>query len=138
MSLEANKQLLERYQAAWSAGDIEQLRQMLHEACINYNLVTGERRDLEFELEACRIWHTGFSETNVQIQQIVAEDDRVCVYWMLTAVHTGDFIGIAPTGRHVQIPGMEFNRVQDGKITDIWRLSDTMSVMQQLGAVPDM
>jgi steroid delta-isomerase-like uncharacterized protein len=135
MSLEANKQLLERYQAAWSAGDIEQLRQMLHEDCNNYNLVTGERRNIEFELEACRIWHSGFSDTQVEIQQIFAEEDRVCVYWMLTAVHTRDFIGIAPTNRHVQIPGMEFNRIIEGKIIDIWRLSDTMSVMQQLGAV---
>ncbi len=45
------------------------------------------------------------------------------------------YVGIAPTGKPVRVPGMEVNRIANGKIVEIWRLSDTMSLMQQIGAV---
>ncbi len=134
MSAEENKQLLRRYQAAWSAGDTEALREMLHPECMNYHLVSGEARPLEFEIEACKLWHAAFSDVDVQIQQLLAEGKQVVVHWLLVSTHTREFMGIAATGKQVRIPGMEINRIVNGRIAEIWRLSDTMSVMEQLGA----
>jgi steroid delta-isomerase-like uncharacterized protein len=135
MITEEYKQLLRRYQAAWSAGDTDSLREMLHPECVNYQLVTGEARPLEFEIDACKTWHAAFSNVDIQIQQIVAEGNRVVVHWLLVSKHTNEFMGIAASRKIVKIPGMEINRIQDGRIAEIWRLSDTMSVMEQLGAV---
>lgn len=135
MRAEENKQLLRRYQAAWSAGDTERMREMLHPECVNHQLVSGETRPLAFEIEACNLWHASFSEVDVQIQQVLAEGDKVIVYWLLVSTHTSEFMGIAATGKTIRVPGMEINRIADGRIAEIWRLSDSMSVMEQLGAV---
>lgn len=52
------------------------------------------------------------------------------------AVHSGEFMGIAPTHKRVEIRYMDFWKVVDGKIVDNWVMVDFPSVMQQLGVDP--
>ena len=52
------------------------------------------------------------------------------------AVHTGEFMGVAPTGKRVEIRYMDFWKVENGKITDNWVMVDFPHVMQQLGLDP--
>lgn len=130
-----NKRLMENYHQAWSRGNLEALRQFLDDDCITHNLATGEERDVSFEAEACEVWHRSFDNVQVEIQQMIAEGDKVVVYWRLKSRHTGKFMGIEATNKDLQVPGMEINRIMNGKIIEIWRLSDTMSLMQQLGAI---
>lgn len=49
------------------------------------------------------------------------------------ATHSGEFMGIAPTGKRVEIRYMDFWKVGDGKITDNWVMVDFPHVMAQLG-----
>ena len=49
------------------------------------------------------------------------------------AVHSGPFMGIAPTGKRVEIRYMDFWKVVDGKIVDNWVMVDFPSVLAQLG-----
>lgn len=135
MTTDENKALLRKYHAAWSKGDLQTLQSMLDKRCITHNLATGEERSVEFETEACQIWHHSFREVQVHIVQMLAEDDKITVQWFLTSTHSAKFMDIETTGKQVKVPGMEINRIANGKIIEIWRLSDTMSLMQQLGAV---
>ena len=52
------------------------------------------------------------------------------------ATHSGIFMGIAPTGKKVEIRYMDFWKVEEGRITDNWVMVDFPSVMQQLGVDP--
>lgn len=52
------------------------------------------------------------------------------------AIHSGTFMGIAPTGKSVEIRYMDFWKVEDGKIVDNWVMVDFPHVMQQLGIDP--
>ena len=49
------------------------------------------------------------------------------------AIHTGEFMGIAPTGKKVEIRYMDFWKVSEGKIEDNWVMVDFPYVMSQLG-----
>ncbi|EFL89164.1 ester cyclase [Ahrensia sp. R2A130] len=49
------------------------------------------------------------------------------------ATHSGEFMGIAPTGKKVVIRYMDFWKIADGRITDNWVMVDFPSVMRQLG-----
>ena len=49
------------------------------------------------------------------------------------AIHSGEFMGIAPTGKKVEIPYMDFWKVVDGKIVDNWVMVDFPFVLAQLG-----
>ena len=135
MSLDTNKALMRRFHAAWERGDLDALKDCMAPDVISYNPVNGEQRSIDHELGACESWHEGFSNTELRLEHIVAEDDLVTVHWLLLADNDQSFMGMEPTGRSVRCPGFEVNRIRDGKIVEIWRQSDTWSLMQQLGVV---
>ena len=49
------------------------------------------------------------------------------------AVHSGEFMGVAASGKKVEIRYMDFWKVEDGKITDNWVMVDFPHVLAQLG-----
>jgi len=74
--------------------------------------------------------------------KVCIDEARVCEgEWMAAfghqiATHSGEFMGIPPTGKRVEIRYMDFWKVQDGKIIDSWVMVDFPHVMQQLGVDP--
>jgi predicted ester cyclase len=55
---------------------------------------------------------------------------------VLTGTHQGDLMGVGPTGRSVEFSGVDIIRVEDGKVAEHWGAMDTMTLMQQIGAIP--
>jgi predicted ester cyclase len=47
-----------------------------------------------------------------------------------------EFMGIPASGQPVRVEGMNFYRLKDGRVTDIWTQFDGVALMQQLGASP--
>jgi predicted ester cyclase len=80
-----------------------------------------------------------FSDLSSHEDAILSRCDRVALQWTITATHTGDFFGIAPTGRTVRFSGMDVLRVRDGKFTDQWGgIADQVDdVVQQLSSPPE-
>lgn len=59
------------------------------------------------------------------------------VYVVCTGTHQGDFAGIPATGRSIEFGGIDIIRFEDGKAAEHWGVTDTLKLMQQLGAVPE-
>jgi predicted ester cyclase len=76
-------------------------------------------------------WH-------VKIEEMIAEGDRVMVRWSSRDTHLGEFHGLPPTGKQVTNSGINIFRVVDGKIAEIWDISDRLWLWQQLGVLPDI
>jgi steroid delta-isomerase-like uncharacterized protein len=62
--------------------------------------------------------------------------DKAVVRYIWRATHTGDFMGIPPTGKKVELAGISIMRAEDGKLVECWDGYDSLSLMRQLGAVP--
>jgi steroid delta-isomerase-like uncharacterized protein len=69
-------------------------------------------------------------------EEMIAEGDKVAERWTGRGTHQGEFQGIAPTGARVEVPGVVFYHVVDGKIAEFRGQFDQFSMMQQLGRVP--
>jgi predicted ester cyclase len=54
----------------------------------------------------------------------------------MTGTHRGDFLGIPPTGKSVNIWGVVIDVVRDGKFAESRIIMDTLGLMQQLGMIP--
>lgn len=79
-------------------------------------------------------FHAAFADFAVEILDQLAEGDKVMTYKVFTGTHTGDFMGIAPTGRPVRFEVMDVVRIADGQIAEHWGLVDQLGLLQQLGA----
>lgn len=75
-------------------------------------------------------------DLNFTVEDMVAEGDKVVVRQTMRGTHTGEFMGVAPTGKKFSQMLTCIFRITDGKIAEIWWLADTFGLLQQLGAFP--
>ncbi|MCX4982893.1 ester cyclase [Streptomyces sp. NBC_00572] len=81
------------------------------------------------------MWRGGF-DFAFTVDDQIAEGDRVCTRWTWKGSHTGDFMGLQPTGMEVTMTGTVIHRCRDdGKIAEGWWQYDLLGLMAQLGAV---
>ncbi|HEX6385062.1 MAG TPA: ester cyclase, partial [Anaerolineae bacterium] len=82
------------------------------------------------------IIRSAFPDVRVQTQDMIAEGDKVVARVTLTGTHRGEFLGIPPTGKQVEVSTIDIIRVADGKMVEHWGVTDNLGMMQQLGVVP--
>jgi len=68
------------------------------------------------------------------IEEMIAEGDQVGMLFRVTGTHRGDFYGIAPTGKAVNVYEAGIFRIADGKIVESWFMADEAGLLKQLGA----
>ena len=73
-----------------------------------------------------------FPDLRIDLDDLVADEERVAVRLTLQGTHSGEFLGFAPTGRQVGYVSHEFYRVTDGMFAEEWVCSDTATLFQQL------
>src|SRR5215218_6844027 len=82
-------------------------------------------------------YQTGFPDGTITVDDQIAEGDVVATRWTGRGTHTGELMGMPPTGREVTVAGITYSRIADGKAREAWIMWDTLAMMQQLGAVPE-
>lgn len=80
-------------------------------------------------------FRAAFPDAVVTLNQMVSEGDTVAFRFAIRGTHLGIFGGIPPTGRQITLTGMDFVRVRDGKIVELWSNQDTLGLLRQLGAI---
>jgi steroid delta-isomerase-like uncharacterized protein len=79
---------------------------------------------------------TAFPDAHIEPAHMVADDENVAIAYTLTGTHEGDFNGIAPTGKKIEVRGLQIGRFEDGKIVERWGSSDELGILKQLGVDP--
>ena len=77
-----------------------------------------------------------FPDCHFDIGEMIAEGDLVATPYTFKGTHTGDLVGIAPTGTQVTNQGIAIARFEGGRVVEEQVIWDTLSLMQQLGVVP--
>ena len=82
--------------------------------------------------------YAAFPDGTHTIHETFEIDDRVALRGSFTGTHTGDFMGMAPTGKEITITFLNLDRFADGKLVEHRAEVDMLGLMQQLGAIPSM
>ncbi len=82
--------------------------------------------------EGAEVIKKAFPDLRVEIDDVVADGDRVALRLTIRGTHQGEFVGIPATGRQVSYISHEFYRVADGLIAEEWICSDTGTLFQQI------
>jgi predicted ester cyclase len=77
-----------------------------------------------------------FPDLHVQLEDMVAEGEKLVTRYTVHGTHNGELMGIPPTGRQVSIGGIAMDRFEDGQSVEHWEQFDQMGLMQQLGVIP--
>ena len=71
------------------------------------------------------------------VEPTLVDGDLEAARVVLTGTHEGELMGVPPTGRTVEFESIDIIRVEDGKVAEHWGVTDTMTLMQQIGAIPE-
>ena len=82
------------------------------------------------------MYRQAFPDMNVTVDEIVAEGNTVVSRMTMRGTHTGDLMGIAPTGKQFSVRGMDLIHIVNGKATEVWHFEEEMAMWQQLGIAP--
>jgi len=77
-----------------------------------------------------------FPDFQFLILDQIAEEDKVATRWVIRGTHEGEFQGVPPSGKQIEMTGIAIFRVANGKLIEGWTNEDVLGMMQQLGAVP--
>jgi steroid delta-isomerase-like uncharacterized protein len=78
-------------------------------------------------------YEAAFPRYALDVEDLIAEADKVVLRFTLRATYGGGFMNIPATGQQVAVPGIIIYRIADGKIVEHWMLVDSAVLMQQLG-----
>jgi steroid delta-isomerase-like uncharacterized protein len=133
MSTEENKAIVRRVVDAGNAGDVPAFRALFADGFVHHDPAI---RDLSGFLHFLGAIHAGVPDGHTTIEDMVAEGNRVSKRWTLRGTQAGALLGIPPTNKQVALQGTSIYRIEGGLVKEIWWVTDTLGLLQQLGAIP--
>ena len=78
----------------------------------------------------------GFPDMRIEIDDIIADGEKVAHRFMFFGTHKGEFLGLAPTGKQARAAGVHIHLFQGGHAVEVWQILDTFAFLSEIGAVP--
>lgn len=134
---EENKALVRRFYMAFEADDEAALKEVLAPDVAAYSHGAPGPQDREQHVQTIHMWNAAFRNTHFTVEDQIAEGDKVATRVTMRSVHSGgDFQGLPPTGKKIEVGGTTTERIEGGKIVERRVSSDWLGMMQQLGLIP--
>ena len=136
MSNEVNKALVGRFYDAFNGHDLDALDEIVADAYVDHNPGPGQAPGRDGLKQVFMLFQAAFPDLQIVVDNLVAEGERVSSRQTARGTHSGEFLGLLPTGKHVTYIAMDEHRVAPGKIVESWHVEDLLGLMGQLGALP--
>jgi steroid delta-isomerase-like uncharacterized protein len=132
---EANKAAVRDCFSNASQGNFDALQSIVTP---DYVLHPEEVRGPEGLAEMVQGYRDAFADLSVTIEHQFTEGDYVATRCTIRGRHEGELMGTPATGRQVEFSSLTISRCRDGKIEEEWELADTVTMLRQVGVLPDM
>jgi steroid delta-isomerase-like uncharacterized protein len=140
--MEPAKHIIKRFvEELWNARRLDVADQIFSEDCVTHQLRSGvlaepARRGPQAVKEHVSGWLMSFPDLRFNIEQMIAERDRVVSQLVMEGTHQGTWMGISPTGKRLHIRMITIHRILNSKIAEDWVLVESLGLFQQLGVLP--
>jgi steroid delta-isomerase-like uncharacterized protein len=129
-------EFITRFERAFRAGDQATIDELCDPDLVDHNPAPDQEPTVTGFKQKVAFFKAIFPDLEEDMQDIVASGDTVATRWVVTGSQQEEFMGIPATGQKIRVEGMNFYRLKDGRVTDIWTQFDGLGMMQQLGAIP--
>ncbi|MBP2706749.1 ester cyclase [Microbispora sp. RL4-1S] len=136
LPLSGNVEIITRFEHAFRAADQATIDELCDPGLVDHNPAPGHEPTLAGFKQKVAGFKAIFPDIKEDLQDIVAGGDTVATRWVVTGSQQQEFMGIPAAGQTIRVEGMNFYRLKDGRVTDIWTQFDGAAMMRQLGAGP--
>jgi steroid delta-isomerase-like uncharacterized protein len=137
MTSEENKQFMQRFvEEVINQKNLDALDTLVAQDFVEQVPFPGQGPGREGLRYAISTFLAAFPDLHWTVEEQIAEGEKVVSRFRMTGTHQGAFLGIAPTGKSVEVWGIVIDVVRAGKFAESRIIMDTIGLMQQLGALP--
>ena len=141
MTADQNKAVVQRfYDEVINGKNLDVLDEIMADNYVDHSLIYGGEIGKEGYRRAALATPgilTAFPDFRNDVDDLIAEGDKVACRWTASGTHEGEFMGVAATGKYFEWGGITIFRLENGKIAERWPMQDRLTMMQQLGLIPD-
>lgn len=127
---EENKEFVRKFLGTMDAQDWGAFRELMAPEH-KFNSPLGPPMERDEHVEVDKEFFKAFDARH-HILDMVAEGDKVAIRGKTTMVHRGEFQGIPPTGKDIELPWLDIMRIEDGRNAEEWLSMDLLCLMRQL------
>jgi steroid delta-isomerase-like uncharacterized protein len=134
---ELKTRVRQAFEAAFNRGNLDALDEMSSPNVLDQSVArTAEQTGLEGFKQRIAGHRAGFSDLQITIHEMLVDQDMVAFRWTMSGTQDGSWQGRPPTGKKMTMPGMNMERLEDGKIVEHWSNPNILSAFMQLGFIP--
>lgn len=140
MSAESNATKSRRImEEGFNLGDLDVVDELCAPDIVSHDPAEPDDvRGIDAHKERIGTYRKAMPDLEVTVEDLIASRDRVVTRWTVRGTNLGEFEGMQPTGRRIEISGISIDRFDDqGRIAETWDNWDNLGFMQQLGLVPE-
>ena len=121
-----NKAIARRVYEIISTGDFERAEEIVDQEAPDNELLPNDppAKLIDTFKETFSEAREGFPDLSITVEDVMAEGDRVTARVVMRGTHRGEFQGIAPTGKRVEVRAIDMFRIREGKIVEHWGHAD--------------
>jgi steroid delta-isomerase-like uncharacterized protein len=135
---EANKELSRRFTELFSTGDEALADEVLSPDVVFHGTVgDGELRGIDAMKAFVAGYRRAFPDAHSTVEDQVAEGDKVVSRWRARGAHRGQLGPMPATGREFEMNGVTIERIEDGRVAEVWVARDELGRLRQLGVLPE-
>jgi len=138
MSEQENVAVVKRwFQEVWNEGRTETVMELLTPKVMGIGQVEDGSTITtpeEFLVFMKRL-RGAFPNIQFKLEDVFGSGDKVAARWTMRGKHTGDHLGVAASGKVVEIRGISIITIRGGKLVEGWDNWDQLKMMQEIGAV---
>jgi steroid delta-isomerase-like uncharacterized protein len=123
------------YEVLWSQGNLEAMLELVVKDFFDHHPLPGVPPWREGLTALVTTWRTAFLDMRETVKDLISEGDKVVGRFTMRGTHSGEYMGVPPTGRSVAMSGIDIVRVAGGKIAEFWYGEHLLELMQQVGAI---
>jgi len=131
-----NIEIIKRFEPAFRAGDQATIDELSDPSLVDHNPAPDHEPTLAGFKQKVAGFAAAFPDLEEDLQDIVGSDDTVATRWVITGSQQQELMGIPAAGQRIRVEGMNFYRLENARVTDIWTQFDGVGLMQQLGVMP--
>jgi len=136
MSLEANKQICREYFKAFLARDAAWMEKHVANTFVRHDPgLDFEVRGPEGVLQLHDALMPAFPDMKLDLEDLVAEGEKVLARLVIRATHTGPFGAMPATGKPIRVAVLDLFQIRDGVLIEHWAQLDNLGMLKQLGAL---
>ena len=119
-------------------GDIDGFGELMAEDFVEHEELPGLAPSKEGVLTLFRGYREAFPDLRMTVEDIVASGDKAVARVTTTGTQTGEWMGMPASGRRAEVHLIDIMRFdEDGLVSEHWGVMDMLSMLQQLGAIPE-